>query len=131
MNATEISKYEKRSTAWLKKKAQEVFNRWIRERDKDQSCISCGSPNTSDASHFYSSGHYKHMTFNEDNCHLACRKCNYFLAGNLIEYRKRLEQKIGAERLKALDTLSRQRGVNHSNRFFLIEIISKYGQSRS
>ena len=125
MNATEISKYEKRSTAWLKKKAQQVFNRWIRERDKDQSCISCVGK-AEQAGHFYSSGHFKHMTFNEDNTNGQCVRCNYHLHGNLLTYRANLEKKIGSERLDILDTLSRQRVVNHSNRFYLIEIIEKY-----
>jgi hypothetical protein len=125
MNATEISKYEKRSTAWLRKKAQIYFNAFIRQRDKEAGCISCGGK-VEQAGHFYSSGHFKHMTFNEDNCWGQCIRCNYFLSGNLIPYRANLEKKIGTERLKALDTLSRQRGVNHLNRFFLIEILNRY-----
>lgn len=123
-----IQKYQKRSLPWLRKKAGELFRAWVRKRDKDQPCVSCGSYNTSDASHFYSAGHYPELELNEGNCHLACKKCNLFLSGNLLEYRKRLIDRIGIDRVEKLDQIAaraKQTGYKH-NRFFLIEQILKY-----
>lgn len=90
----------------LLKKAQDVFNKWIRERDKDKPCISCGSFNTAHASHFYPAGKYTGLRFTPDNCHLSCVKCNTYEAGNLHEYRKRLIDRIGGSRLRELDNQS-------------------------
>lgn len=129
MTSETIKKYDKYSVAQLKAKAQVVFNKWIRERDKNERCISCDSNNTSTASHFYSAGHHNALRFNEDNVHLSCHRCNYFLHGNLSEYRIRLEKRIGKERLKALDELaaiSKRNRAFKFDRFSLIEIITKY-----
>jgi len=129
IDAKTIKKYDKYSVAELKKKAQVVFNKWIRERDKDLPCISCSSRNTSTASHFYSAGHYNALRFNEDNVHISCHRCNYFLHGNLSEYRVKLEKRIGKERLLALDELAAISKRNRNfkfDRFSLIDIIEKY-----
>ena len=121
-----IQKYSKFTTAKLKVKAQIVFNKWIRTRDAGNSCISCPSYNTSDASHLYSAGKHNHMRFNPDNVHLACKRCNLFLSGNLLEYRKRLIKKIGLERVEKLDLLAADKGVHKDNRFLYIEVCESY-----
>lgn len=126
LTADIIQKYKKKSTATLKRIAITRFNKWIRKRDEGEPCISCGSSNTSEASHFYSAGHYNHMRFLEDNVHLSCRRCNYFLSGNLLEYRKRLEPKIGVERLVALDMLAADKSHHKDDRINFIMIIQKY-----
>lgn len=90
-------------------KTQAVFNTFIRLRDKGLPCISCGRGQVEHASHYYSAGKYSHLRFNEDNVHGACMRCNYFLHGNLIPYRKNLEIKIGAERLMLLDGIAERR----------------------
>lgn len=129
MDAKTIQRYAKYSVAQLKAKAQVAFNRWVRRRSEGEPCISCGSPNTSTASHFYSAGHYNALRFTEDNCWLSCQKCNYYLSGNLIQYRINLEKKIGKERLLKLDKLAAISKRNRSfkwDRFSLIEIILKY-----
>jgi 5-methylcytosine-specific restriction endonuclease McrA len=128
LTTKDIQKYQKRSVPWLRKKAGEYFRRWIRKRDDGKPCVSCGAYNTSDASHFYSAGHYPELEFNEDNCWAACKRCNLFLSGNLNEYRKRLIERIGKERVERLDeiaAIAKQTGYKH-NRFFLIGIILKY-----
>ena len=108
----------------LTTKAQVKFNSFIRKRDEGQPCISCGKFRELQAGHFYSAGHHSHMRFNEDNVHGQCKSCNYFLSGNLIEYRKNLIKKIGAERVEKLDRIAATRGK--INRFFVLEIIEKY-----
>ena len=60
----------------LMKKAQKVFNTWIRKRDKGLNCISCNKPcKKENAGHYFSSGGHKNVTFNEDNVHLQCEYC--------------------------------------------------------
>lgn len=125
LEAKVLKKYESKSVSELKQIAQKYFNRFIRERDKDLPCISCGSARAEQAGHFYSAGHYQALRFNEDNCFGQCRRCNYYLSGNLNNYRVNLERKIGKERLNKLD-LSANRKAHKWDRFELISIIEEY-----
>lgn len=127
MDAKTIAKYKKYSTSRLKKKAIQVFNSWVRARDKENGCISCGG-NVDHAGHYYSAGHYDALRFNEDNCHGQCISCNFHKSGNLIKYGINLEKKIGKERIEKLHFLSDQskKTLNKQNRIFYIEIIKNY-----
>lgn len=89
---------------WLKI-AQQVVNKYIRQRDKNEPCISCGNKinGVEHASHYLSSGGHSNVRFHEDNIWKSCYKCNVMLSGNQIEYRKRLIQKIGLERVEWLE----------------------------
>jgi hypothetical protein len=73
-------------------------------------CISCNATKyTVSCGHYFPSGKYKSVTFDEDNCHSQCwYNCNSKLSGNLIEYRVGLIKKIGIERLHALEQRARQ-----------------------
>jgi hypothetical protein len=87
---------------------QRVFNAFIRMRDKDLPCISCGTRASVQyaAGHFYSVGSYPNLRFNEDNVHKQCnRKCNMALSGNLLAYREGLIDRIGIDRFNALDAI--------------------------
>ena len=108
--------------------AQKHFNAYIRKRDERLPCISCGSGQPEQAGHFYSAGHYTALRFNEDNTHGQCVRCNYFLSGNLNNYRIRLEKKIGIDRLIQLDELAAisKRSLKKWDRFELIEVIENY-----
>jgi len=125
LSAEVIQKYKKYSIPQLKKKAQVFFNAWIRKRDQSEQCISCDSYKLHSASHFYSAGHYNSLRFNEDNVHASCHRCNYFLSGNLIEYRKKLIKRIGEKRVVTLDLLADHKFCKHDS-FTLISIIEKY-----
>jgi len=89
---------------WLKE-AQAAFNAFIRERDRDEPCISCGRyhQGSYDAGHYRSVGAARQLRFNEDNCFKQCVPCNQFKSGNAIEYRIRLIERIGAARVEALE----------------------------
>ena len=92
----------------LVKKAQTAFNAYIRARDRGKTCISCDTPlgnepNSYDAGHFRSVGSAPHMRYVEDQVHGQCKKCNRYLAGNAVEYRKRLLERIGAHRLEQIE----------------------------
>lgn len=94
----------------LIKEAQDAFNAFIRERDRQagHACISSGRPldwsgNQVDAGHYRSTGAASHLRFNEDNCHAQSKHDNKFLAGNAVEYRARLIAHIGLARVEALE----------------------------
>ncbi len=95
--------------------AQEVFNKWVRARDADLPCVSCGvenPPMTSggqwDAGHFLNRGSHPALRFNEDNCHKQCKSCNGgakypHLTGSIRErYQAELLNRIGPDRLAVL-----------------------------
>jgi hypothetical protein len=97
-----------RTKPQLVKLAQTAFNGFIRARDAGKPCISCdkplsNEPNTFDAGHFRSVGSAPHMRFVEDNCHGQCKHCNNYLAGNHVEYRKRLLQRIGERNVELIE----------------------------
>lgn len=81
---------------WLRE-AQAAFNAFIRERDWDQPCISCGRFHDGQwhAGHFRSIGAQASLRFDELNVHKQCAPCNNHLSGNIVEYRLRLIGKIG------------------------------------
>ena len=88
------------------KELQVIFNIFIRERDKDKPCVSCGTPMTTrkgDASHYWSVGGNPGVRFDETNCHLACVPCNQHKHGNLLEYSIRLPERIGTVLFNALN----------------------------
>ena len=92
---------------WLKI-AQTHFNTYIRERDKNQVCISCQKPPLKkNAGHFFNANNHYNVRFDEDNVHLQCEHCNTFLSGNLIFYRENLIKKIGIESFEALENKAR------------------------
>lgn len=120
--------YSKKTIAQLRAIAVNHFHKFIRKRDQGKPCISCGAYTTLQAGHFFSAGNNPSVRFNEDNVHGQCKKCNYFLSGNLLPYRQNLIEKIGLERFKKLELniqLSKQTGYKW-DRFFLLEVIEKY-----
>lgn len=87
----------------LTKKLQKVFNEYIRLRDKDKPCISCGNYfDTKDAGHFYATSGYSGLRFDEDNVHGECARCNRFDESHLIGYAENLKIKIGESDYLAL-----------------------------
>lgn len=85
--------------------ARRIFQLYIRQRDKDLPCISCGTMTSKawDAGHYLKAELYTGLIFNEDNCHKQCRKCNRYLGGNELEYRIGLIKRIGADRVEELE----------------------------
>lgn len=90
-----------------KAKAQKSFNEFIRLRDAKLGCVSCDKPHDwhgqFHCGHFKTVGARPDLRFNEDNCHKQCSVCNNYLSGNLIEYKLELDNRIGPDRLLALD----------------------------
>ena len=97
---------------------QKVFNTYIRLRDKDLPCVSCGKNNDKQyhAGHYRSVGSAPHLRFNEINVWKQCATCNNYLHGNLIEYRKELINRIGVDKVEWLEN------YQESNKILIPEI---------
>ncbi|UVL53970.1 recombination protein NinG [Pseudomonas sp. B21-035] len=94
------------------REAQAEFNTYIRLRDQHLPCISCDSLPSDhdlitgsrwDAGHYRSVGACPELRFEPLNVHRQCVKCNRNLSGNAVEYRIRLVQRIGADRVAWLE----------------------------
>ena len=114
---------KQKSLPQLLKKAQEVFNKWIRIRDKDKGCISCGAQ-VDHAGHYYSQGHHSALRYNEVNTNGQCLRCNNFLHGNLINYRIGLIKRYGEQKVMLLEISANK--VKKWSRCELLAIIQMY-----
>ena len=99
----------KTRSEWIRE-SQAAFNRYIRARDHGKGCISSGRSYSSiefggkmDAGHYRSRGSAGHLRFNLLNCWAQSVKDNRNLSGNTVEYRKRLIERIGLERVERLE----------------------------
>lgn len=109
----EFRKNDKKISAWIAE-AQASVNAYIRLRDEFKPCISCGvgkSPQW-DAGHYRSRGAASHLRYNLLNNWKQCNKCNRFLGGNVVEYRKGLIERIGLERVERLENDNTPRKFN-------------------
>ncbi len=89
----------------LIKQAEKVFNAYIRMRDKDKGCISCGKP-IDHAGHYFSAGHYSGLRF--------------------VEYGIGLVNRYGTTYHIELLKKSRENKLRKWSRSELEEIIQKY-----
>lgn len=90
----------------LKRKAIQVFNAYIRARDKDKPCVSCGYKDGArqiHAGHYRPAGNVAILRFDERNVHAQCSICNNHLSGNLVNYRKELINRIGLDQVEELE----------------------------
>ena len=96
---------------WLKK-VEKLVNKYVRLRDKGKPCISCDWPddgsNVRHASHFRSVGACSSLRFNTWNIHGGCAQCNKIKSGNISEYRPRLIEKIGINRVDWIECQPKQ-----------------------
>jgi len=94
-----------KSKAQWAKEAQAVFNLFIRLRDADQPCISCGRHHQGQfhAGHYLSVGARPELRFEELNVHKQCAPCNTHLSGNAVLFRKALLEKLGVELVEWLE----------------------------
>lgn len=97
-----------KSLTVLKREAQQAFNAWIRLRDIDEPCISCGEYKPDKLGGGWDAGHLRtvkaapEVRYNTNNVHKQCKHCNNWLSGNVEEYRARLNERIGKERVDKL-----------------------------
>ena len=105
----------KTRSQWMRE-AQAAFNKYVRWRDRDEPCISCGNFTVDDAfggnwdaGHYRSTGSAPHLRFHLHGCNKQCVRCNRYLSGNVAEYRKGLIRKIGIAKVEALEADDRPR----------------------
>ena len=93
----------------LKEKLRILTHEYVRKRDTVNGyarCISCGrimKEGTFHAGHYYAAGKYENLRFDLDNIHSQCPQCNYYMHGNLENYRPNLIKKIGEKRFQRLE----------------------------
>ena len=101
----------------LKNKAIKIFNKWIRERDKNSGCISCITGGVHNAGHFYHGHIYSALQFNEVNVQGQCVHCNLSKAGNEKGFRQGLIRRYGQGKVDLLDSAAR-----HRNQWTVLEL---------
>ena len=91
--------------SYWSKRAAVACHAFIRSRDANCPCISCGATSSPqwDAGHFRPSGVNSALRFDERNIHKQCVRCNQYLSGNLIHYRAGLVVKIGEQAVIELE----------------------------
>lgn len=110
----------------LKKEALGLFSQLIKlehQRDGKMKCYTCGKDlayKTSDCQlgHFLPRGAYPGLTFNRDNVRLQCMRCNVWLHGNVFEFRARLINELGEQRVLELES-KRHEPVKYSRSDYL------------
>lgn len=108
--------------------AQTLVNKFIRLRDKDELCISCGhdfkNGRQAHAGHYIPRSRSSFLRFDEDNIHKQCSICNNYLSGNVGAYRVNLIIKIGIDRVIYLE--KHQNSLKKYTIQDLKDIIKKY-----
>ncbi|WP_285409289.1 recombination protein NinG [Pseudomonas sp. FR229a] len=101
----QVRKEKLKSRAEHLREAQAAFNEWIRLRDADRPCVSCGRHHEGQyhAGHYRSVGANPELRFEPLNVWKQCAPCNTHLSGNLVNYRLSLLQLIGPEKVDWLE----------------------------
>lgn len=100
-----VRKEKLKSRADHLKDTQVAFNAWVRARDAELPCVSCGRHHQGkyDAGHYRTVGSNPALRFEPMNCHRQCSPCNTRLSGNIVNYRIELVRRIGAEAVEWLE----------------------------
>ena len=111
----------------LLKLAQTVVNKYIRLRDLNKPCISCGhlGDRQIHAGHYRPMGNNQQLRFYTLNIFAQCSICNNYKSGNLAEYRLSLIKKIGLAKVEEIEA-NQERG-NYSVEYLqrLIKVFRK------
>lgn len=86
-------------------RAQTEVNAYVRLRDADLPCISCGRFHEGQwhAGHYRSRGAALHLALDPRNIHRQCAPCNTHLHGNAIGYRAGLIERYGLAFVEELE----------------------------
>lgn len=101
----QVRKEKLKSRGDYLREAQQAFNAWVRLRDADHPCISCGRHHQGkyDAGHYRTVGGNPELRFEPLNCHKQCVPCNQHKSGDIVNYRINLVQRIGADQVAFLE----------------------------
>lgn len=109
-NARELRERKRaaRKLSAFKADAQRAFNAWIRLRDAELGCVSCGETNPPmllggqwDAGHFLSRGAYPELAFEPLNVWRQCKSCNAG-SGKFAHKARTVNQKYEEELLRRI-----------------------------
>ena len=102
---TRARKEKLKSRSELAREAQQAFNQWVRLRDADKPCISCGRHHEGQyhAGHYLSVGARPELRYEPLNVWKQCSPCNTHLSGNAVLFRQALVREIGLERVEWLE----------------------------
>jgi hypothetical protein len=120
----------KRRADYLKE-AQAAWNKYVRLRDAGKPCCSCGAMpeqkygGTMDCSHYRSRGSAPHLKFHLHNAAAACVKCNRFLGGNVAALRAGLIERIGLEKILAVEANNTPRKFDQAYLIRIKKIFAK------
>ena len=116
---------DNRTKRELTKAVEKVCHEYIRIRDKDLPCVSCGnfaldsgSGGAYDAGHYFSRGAHPSVRFDCRNIHKQCKKCNRWLSGNIHQYKDGILTRISENDFKELERLS-----NKVRKYTLAELV--------
>lgn len=87
------------------KDAQKAVNEWVRARDADLPCISCGRHHQGQyhAGHYLSRGAHPELAYEPLNLAKQCAPCNTHLSGNQARFRVGLIARIGIDAVEWLE----------------------------
>lgn len=120
------NKAKKSDKKLLKERATEYCNRYIKLRDRNEPCISCGEHKPWDqwnAGHYRNKGSSDALRYDERNINLECVSCNLYDDKHLLRYKVNLINKIG---LAAVEELDNDRRVSDWTAETLQAVIDDY-----
>ncbi len=87
------------------REAQVAINAWVRLRDAELPCVSCGRHHDGQyhAGHYRTVGSNPALRFDPLNIHKQCAPCNNHKSGDIVNYRIELVKRIGAELVEWLE----------------------------
>jgi len=103
--ADQVKRESMKTRADWAREAQASFNAWIRTRDADRPCISCGRHHQGQyhAGHYLSVGARPELRYEPLNVWKQCAPCNTHLSGNAVLFRVALVREIGIEKVEWLE----------------------------
>lgn len=106
---TREQKLEAKPIQYFRRRAEAAVNAFVRERDRDEPCISCRTYDSYEwhAGHFVPVGRASSIRYDPANIHKQCFECNTHKGGNATLYEKFLTIKIGAAEVDRLKNAPR------------------------
>ena len=127
-----VFREENKTLNALTQEAQAAVNKYIRLRDEGKTCISCGVPwvregvgGGFDAGHYRSRGSAPHLRFYTLNIAGQCKRCNRYLGGNYQQFRLGLIDRLGVEKVDAIEADQRARHYSQNDLRRIKKIFSK------
>jgi len=105
---TTIRMSQSKNKKLAKIKADKNFAAFIRERDKNKPCITCGGGGVKDAGHFMSR-RFESTRYDEKNVYGQCVQCNRFQYGNQFTMGLAIDQIHGKGTAEKLEQKARMR----------------------